>query len=109
MDMARVIEGYLALRTQKEGMAKRHKEEAAPINEKIERLEAYLMKHLTEQGTTSLACKGIGTAFLETKTDASVLERRVSKTVVKDFVESQGSPPPGVSITRETVVRVRKG
>ena len=72
MNMERVIEGYIALRAQKDAMSKRHKEEAAPIHEKMEKLEAYLMKHLTDQGMTSIACKGVGTAFLETTTDAKV-------------------------------------
>jgi hypothetical protein len=126
MNIERVIEGYLTLRNMKEELAKKHKEELAPFNEKLERLELHLRAHLQSQNLTSIAAKGVGTAYLETKTDAAVqdwdatlpwirdtgnwefLERRVAKSVVKDYVESHGQVPPGISLTPEVVVRVRK-
>jgi hypothetical protein len=126
MNIERVIEGYLALRGQMEDLAKKQKEEMAPFNEKKAKLEAYLQGQLQTMGVTSVAARGIGTAFLETKTDASVadwdatlewikasgawefLERRVAKSVVKDYVESHQQVPPGINITSEIVLRVRK-
>ena len=126
MNIERVIEGYLALRNQKEELARQQKEAMLPFNEKLARLEAYLQGQLQAMGVTSIAAKGIGTAYLETKTDASVrdwdatiewikatgawefLEKRVAKSVVKDYVESHGQVPPGIDITNEVVTRVRK-
>jgi hypothetical protein len=36
------------------------------------------------------------------------LERRVSKSTVKDYMEAHGEVPPGISVNSELVVRVRK-
>lgn len=122
----RVIEGYLTLRNQKEELAKQQKEAMAPINERMEKLEAYLHMQLQTSGLSSFVAKGVGTAYHETKTDAAVkdwdatlewikqtgayefLEKRVSKTVVKEYMEAHGEVPPGISVTSEVVVRVRK-
>lgn len=127
MTLDKVIEGYLLLRAKKEALAKEQKEAMAPINEKLEKIEGYLMGHFNNTGTNSVACKGIGTAFVETRTDATVqdwgavlawiketgsyefLEQRVSKSTVKDYLEAHGEVPPGIKISRENVVRVRKG
>jgi hypothetical protein len=49
MILDRVIEGYLALRTQKEELAKKHKEEMEPLNTKMDKLENYLHAQLQAQ------------------------------------------------------------
>lgn len=126
MNIEAVIAGYIALRNQKEDIGKRHTEELAPIRANMEKLELFLRSRLQDMGLTNLAAKGVGTAFLETKTEANVadwdatlawiketgayefLEKRVSKTVVKDYIESHGDVPPGINVTSEIVVRVRK-
>lgn len=74
-----------------------------------------------------MAAKGVGTAFLQNVTsvttedwDATLawikaqeswefLEHRVSKTVVQDYMESTGEVPPGVRVSTEVEVRVRRG
>ena len=126
MNIDQVIAGYVALRSQKEALSKKQKEEMAPLNDKMDKLELWLRSQLQAQGVTSIASKGNGTAFLETKTDAGVedwdatlewvkvtgawefLEKRVAKSVVKDYMEAHGEVPPGIKISQEVVVRVRK-
>ena len=126
MNIDQVIEGYLALRGQKEALAKKQKEEMAPLLDKMEKVENWLQAQLQSQGLTSIAAKGVGTAFLETRTDAGVadwdaafewikatgqwafLERRVSKSVVKDYMDAHGEVPPGIAVSSEVVLRVRK-
>lgn len=126
MTVDQVIAGYLALRNKKEKLSELHKAQMAPLNEQISKLENWLQGELNKLGLTNF--KGAsGIAFLQTNTDCTskdwdstlkwiidngayeFLERRVSKSVVEEYVEQHGEAPPGVQITRETVVRVRKG
>jgi hypothetical protein len=127
MKLDAVIQGVLTLRKQIEDLKKEHSEQLAPLNLKMEKLEAFLQLQLTTLGTTSFAAKGVGTAFLQKVVSVTVedwdatlawiketelwemLERRVSKTVVQEYMESQEAVPPGVNVRQETEVRVRKG
>jgi hypothetical protein len=126
MNIDDVIKAYVALRDKLDATVKRQKEEVAPIREQMGKIENWLQNQLQTQGLQNF--KGAsGTAFLKEVSSATVedwdatlafikeqgawelLERRVSKTVVEDFVESTGNIPPGVNLKRETVVQVRRG
>jgi hypothetical protein len=122
-----VIAGVLTLRDQIDAKKKAHKEELAPLNDKLNKLEAFLQSQLQLSGATSFAAKGVGTAYLQNVVGVTVedwtatldwikanslwefLERRVSKTVVQEYMESQGDAPPGVKVNTEIEVRVRRG
>lgn len=122
-----VIAGVIALRDQIDAKKQEHKEQLAPLNQKMEKLEAYLQLQLTTLGTTSFTAKGTGTAYLQNVVGVTVedwdatlafikehgmwelLERRVSKTVVQEYMESTKEIPPGVNVRQETEVRVRRG
>lgn len=127
MKLDAVISGVITVRDQIDALKKQQKEALAPLNDKLAKLEAYLQMQLTAQGMTSLAAKGVGTAYLQNVTSCTVedweatlgwikttdawefLERRVSKTVVQEYMESQGEVPPGVNVRTEIEVRVRRG
>jgi hypothetical protein len=47
-------------------------------------------------------------AFIRDKNMWELLDHRVAKSVVEDYLESTGEIPPGVDIKRETVVRIRR-
>lgn len=120
-----VVAAYIQLRDCKEQITRKHKEELAPINEKMGKIEAWLQRHLQTEGVESMKTKA-GTAFLQTASSATVrswpetlawvkandewsfLEARVNKTAVKDFIESQGEIPPGVDYKETIVTRVRR-
>jgi hypothetical protein len=122
-----VIAGVIKFRDQKDALSKRHKEEMAPLNEKITALENYLQLHLQALGTTSFSVKEVGTAYLQNVVSVTTadwdailgwirqneawefLEHRVSKLVVQEYVESKGELPPGVAMTQSQEVRVRRG
>ncbi len=126
MKLDEVISATLKMRDAIEAKKKEHKDELAPMNAKLEKLEAYLQLQLTTLGTTSFAARGIGTAFLQNCVSVTVedwdatlawiketgiwelLEKRVSKTVVQEYMESQNEIPPGVKVRTEVEVRVRK-
>lgn len=121
-----VIAGYLKLRDEKAVLAEKHKEDMAPLNEKLQRLEVYMLSLLNAASVDSMAFKGVGTMFKKNVQSVTVeewdatlgwirggehwefLERRVSKTVVQEYSEASGTIPPGVKVTNEVVVQVRK-
>ncbi len=127
MKLDAVIEAVVKVRDQIDELKLQHKEQLAPLNQKMDKLESYLQLQLTTLGTTSFTAKGIGTAYLQNVVGVTVedwdatlgwikdnnlwefLERRVSKSVVQDYMESQKEVPPGVNVRQETEVRVRRG
>ena len=120
-----VIAAYLTLRKRKEETAARHKEEMAPINDQMHKCAAWIQQQLQNQGLTNMKSES-GIAFLQTDTTVSVkdwdatfewiksnnhwqfLERRVSKSVVQDYIEAYKEVPPGVSVTSEISAHIRK-
>lgn len=127
MKLDQVIAAVITVRDQIDAKKQEHKNDLAPLNVKLEKLEAFLQLQLTTLGTTSFAAKGIGTAYLQEVVGVTVedwdatltfiketglwemLERRVSKTVVQEYMEAQEAIPPGVKVRKETEVRVRRG
>ena len=125
MNIETVIAGYVKLRAQRDDLKKKQSAEMAPINDAMFKLASWLQKQLQESGQTS-AKTGSGTAFLQTDTSVaiddwestiafikendlfSMLERRVSKSVVTDYIESTQTVPPGLSIKSEISCHVRK-
>lgn len=127
MDIDKVIDGYIKLRDKKDETRRRHQEELAPINEQMQKIEGYLHKKLQELGLDQFKAKGVGTVFLKMDVSVTVddreeffkfvrdhaqwdlLDTRCSKTVVADYVDEHGEPPPGVRFVQEEVVQVRRG
>lgn len=120
-----VIRGFVKLRDKKNEIKRRHSEELAPINEKMATLEAWLQRDLLNRKVQSQKTEA-GTAYLSTDARATVkdrdayldfvrdkgmwdlLENRVSKTVVRDYLEETGEVVPGVHYEVTQVVRVRR-
>jgi len=125
MQINDVIGAYIALRDKKEAVEKQHKAELAPINEQIEKLGAWLQKQLLDQQLENFR-GAAGTAFLQSTTSCRVqdfdaflewvkqngawafLEKRASKTVVQDYIESYKEVPPGLEVQQAVEVRVRR-
>ena len=120
-----VVRGYVALRDKKNEIKKRHAEELRPINEKMEVIEGWLQRDLMDRGVQSEKTDS-GTAYLSTVVTATVrdrdeylkfvkekemwdlLENRVSKSVVSDYLEETGEIIPGVNYEKTQVVRIRR-
>lgn len=121
----KVIEKYIQIRDEIDAIKKRHTEELAGHVANKEKLEVWLQNHLNTQGLQSLKSE-VGTAFVKEVTSATVedraaffdyainqghtelLDARCSKTVVDEFVEATGSPPPGVNYSKAQIVQVRR-
>jgi len=120
-----VIAAYIKMREKKSRMEAEVKAEVAKINEKLMRLEGWLRGKADEQGVTSFKTNH-GTAFMTTVDFASVadwdavlkfikdndaydmLERRVSKTAVRGYIEANKSIPAGINYGTKLEVNVRK-
>lgn len=120
------LDKYLRIRQMKREMEDRHKQELAPLNEALSALEDHFQKTMDEAGLETLK-SGSGTAYktVQTSVKASdkvaflewvkqheawhLLDIRPAKTAVEEFVDEEGSPPPGLDMSRHMKVNVRKG
>lgn len=121
-----LVEGYIKLRDTKAQMKARHEAEMAPINEMMDRIETRLLAQMQAQGVDSYAVRGVGTAYVSTTTKANVadwdsllgfvrdnglwqlLERRVAKSAVDEYVAANQDLPPGVNYSQAVAVNVRR-
>jgi len=120
-----VIKTYMKLRTQKEVIEAEAKDKVATVKEKMLKLEAWLKAKLDADGLTSFKTDH-GTAFLTTTDFANVddwdavlrfireeeafdmLEKRISKTAVRGYIETNKEVPPGVKYGTKLDINVRK-
>lgn len=124
-DIDKIVARYITVRDKKTEMAKRHKKEVLPYNDALEKMENALLKELNVLNLESF--KGAhGTAFTVTKANVKiidfdialdyildndmkhVLEKRLSKTAVQEFVQNEGVNFPGTDITQDIIVQVRR-
>lgn len=125
--LEQAVAEYLATRDMKSELEAKHKEELAGLNEKLERLDAFLLGNLQDLGVDSFKT-GKGTVFATQRMQAQVpdkgaltdylrsnpddielLQTRISTTVLKDWMEKHnGATPPGVAARIERTVSVRR-
>jgi len=119
------IGGYIKLRDKKSEMEERHREEMAPINELMAKIEAQMLEHMSEEGATSIKTEA-GTAYRTTRTSTSVadrsafmgfvieneawefLESRANKSAVVAYKEEHDDLPPGLNWREQVVVNFRR-
>jgi len=120
-----VIAAYVKLRDKKDNLEAAVKEQTKEIKAKMERLELWLREQADNQGVTSFKTKA-GTAFMTTTDFANVadwdavldfiktngafdmLEKRVSKTAVRGYIEQHKQVPSGVNYGTRLEVNVRR-
>lgn len=120
-----VIAKYISLRDQKDTIAAQAKAQTQEIDKQLDLIGAWLLNEANTQGVTSLACD-IGTAFVKETDFAGVqnwdqtldfirangmwqmLKKDVAKGAVKEFIEANGVPPPGVNWGSKKEIQVRR-
>lgn len=120
-----IIAGYIKLRSTKERLVAKHKEQVKAIDQQMAMLEVGLQDMMQKEGLKSLSSES-GTAYKVTVEHASVsdmdallefirtngawhlLEKRVSKVGVRGYLDEDQPIPPGVNWYTSTAINVRK-
>lgn len=120
-----VIEQYLNIRGELETLKKEYEAKKALCEQRQQIMEAWLSKKLDADGLDSFKT-GCGTAFFKTANFCNVadwdlarefivsqqawhlLNKAVSKTAVTEYVNENGTPPPGINFVTKREVSVRR-
>jgi phage host-nuclease inhibitor protein Gam len=123
--LSEAVELYIKMRDRKAELKAEFDAKIAPLNEKMDKLEAKLLDVFNQTGMDSIKTE-FGTAYTTTRVTASVadkevfmahvranddwglLEVRASKTAVDQYRSVHDDIPPGVSMREERVVNVRR-
>jgi hypothetical protein len=119
------IAAYIKLRDKKAQIKAEAEARMGELSVKLDKLEGWIKERADENGVTSFRTKH-GTAFLTTVDFATVadwdamlkfvreneaydmLEKRVSKTAVRGYIDQLKAVPPGVNYGTRIEVNVRK-
>lgn len=129
MDVAKITKAYVAIRDKRAEIKKAFDTEYADLGEKLERLQAELLRLMQAQNSDAIRTE-FGTVYRQEEVKPScsdwsaldawekanpdinasdILEKRVSKKFITEYMENNdGALPPGISIYREYVARVRR-
>jgi phage host-nuclease inhibitor protein Gam len=125
MKLSEAVAIYIKMRDKKAQMKADFDASVAPLNEKMEQLEAKLLDVFNKTGmdsvktefgtaytttrvTASVADREIFMNFVKDKEEWSLLEVRAAKTAVEQFRSIHDDIPPGISMREERVVNVRR-
>lgn len=125
-ELGKRIQQYLNLRDAIAEKKKAQAEELKKYTEAMEKLEARLFELLNASGGDSLAVRGVGTVYRATQDSATVGDKEAfrdyimqsgnldmmsltaNKVAVREFIEQNGRPPPGVNFTQRMTLNVRR-
>lgn len=125
MNITDLVERYIALRDKKAQIAQEAKARCGQIDAALEKAEGALLAFFQENGMDAASCSA-GTAYSSSRTSATVadwdatlgfikeneawhmLERRVAKTAIEEYIKAEGDLPPGVNWREEVVINVRR-
>lgn len=125
-DINAIVAHYLTLRDHKDKLNAEHKARIAELDAQMHNAEVYLLNQLNETGLDRLGAAA-GTVFVKVNTmpgfedrektiefikqsgNVELLQARLSSTAVKDYMDTHGGElPPGVKITSERTVQIRR-
>lgn len=126
MKLSEAVSLYIKMRDQKAQMKADFDAQVAPLQEKMDKLEAKLLEVFNKTGMDSVRTE-FGTAYASVRTSASIADRdafmdfvkaneewallevRVSKTAVDQYRSANDDElPPGVNVREERVVNIRR-
>lgn len=120
-----LVAKYIKLRDFKDRVDSEYKAKLSQINDAMDNIEQNMLTFLNESGVDS-AKTPFGTFFKRTSTSARVadwdvvlqfimdndmtnmLEKRVSKSAVEEYIAINGKSPPGVDVVRKVEVGVNR-
>lgn len=122
----RIVAAHQKIKAQRAAASRRAEEIDSMYAEKMERLEQKLLIMLREQGQKSFQTGGCTVyrhtdvipqaadwetiyRWIETNQAWDMLERRIKKTFITDYMEANKEElPPGVSVVKRFVAKVRR-
>jgi hypothetical protein len=126
MDHSQLVKVYIKIRDKRSEIKKAYEAEDKVLKDKLTLLENTMLASLNASGSESVRTED-GTFYRQEEITPNVadwgafydyikandafdaLERRAKKTFVVDYMEAhEGETPPGVSIFRQYVARVRR-
>jgi len=125
MKLSEVVDKYIQLRDKKAELKREYDAKVATIDTTLDQIEAKLLEVFDSTGMESTRTES-GTAYVSTRTSASVVDRdafmdhvkrhgdwtllevRCSKVAVEQYKAANNEVPPGVNIREERVVNVRR-
>ena len=120
-----VINAYVKLREQRSTLKKAYDDEDTLLKDKMAKLETWLMTQMQNTGSTQLGSPN-GTAYQQTvfKGNCSdwptfwgwlaqngrfdMMEKRVSVKTIQEYYQESGELPPGINVSPELRVVIRK-
>lgn len=125
MKLSDAIALYIELRDEKGAKKKAFMLEVEGLDRKLNKLEAMFLKAFETTGQTS-AKAATGTAFIKERTSDKVIDReayiaflkaegaydmiesRINKTALDEYIEEHDDLPPGITRTVERKINVRR-
>ncbi len=125
MKLADAIALYIELRDQKSELRKEYQNNVDNIDTKLKKIESALLKVFEKTGQNS-AKADAGTAFIKERTTDKVIDReayikflksedafdmiesRVNKTALDEYIEEHDDLPPGIARSVERTINVRR-
>lgn len=126
VDLAPVIRRYVLLRDHKSELKKAFEESVASIDAGLDKIENFLLKQLSEQGSESIKTP-FGTAYISVKTNVSIkdaevfkafaraqpdpfafFDNKANKTAVEEYSKEHNDVPPGIGVTKFQTVNIRR-
>lgn len=126
IDIGKRVQQYIQLRDLIKQKEEAHKTELKPFKATLDKLNCVLLQHLQSINADNASIQGVGTVYRTAKCSASIadgdtflkyviandawdlLDRKANVTAVKDYIEENQTPPPGVNYSQTYVVGVRK-
>lgn len=125
IDINEIVEKYIKLRDLKAKLDGEHKDKVSGITAAMTKAEGAILALFDQMGVDS-AGTASGTAYRSTRTSATVadmdaflafvreneawhmLERRVAKTQVDEYVAANNDLPPGINYSTAVTINVRR-
>lgn len=125
MKLSELVALYVQLRDEKASLKAEYEEKLAPVEAKMNKIEAKLLEvmqhtgmesvktdagtaYMSERNTVSVADRDTFLEFVKNGDHWSIMEVRASKTAVEQYKASTGDLPPGVNWRSEVVVNIRR-
>lgn len=127
LDVSRVVGAFVSIRDKRAEIKKAYEEEEERLLAQQDRLGAVLLQHLKDNNADNVKTEH-GTFYRQVEVKPNIvddvafyafvneqncaqdaLERRAKKSFVTEFMENHDQlPPPGIAVSREYIVRVRR-